>query len=163
MLGILGTTTLSVVHALISLVGIATGLVAMGGALGARRLDGWTAVFLATTIATSATGYLFPVAGLLPSHIVGAISLVVLAVAVYARYARRLQGGWRSTYVITAMIALYLNVFVLVVQLFGKVASLRALAPTQAEPPFAIAQAAVLLLFIAFGFAAVRKFRPGPR
>ena len=160
MLGILGTTTLSVVHALISLVGIATGLVAMAGALNARRLDGWTAVFLVTTIATSATGYLFPVTGVLPSHIVGAISLVVLAVAVFARYSRRLQGGWRSTYVITAMIALYFNVFVLVVQLFGKVPSLRALAPTQTEPPFAVAQVAVLLVFIAFGVVAVRKFRP---
>lgn len=161
MLGIFGTTTLSVVHALISLVGIAAGLVAMAGALAGRRLDGWTAAFLATTIATSATGYLFPVAGLLPSHIVGAISLAVLAVAVFARYVRRLAGGWRPTYVITAMTALYLNVFVLVVQLFGKVAPLRALAPTQSEPPFVGAQAAVLLLFVAFGFMATRRFRPG--
>jgi hypothetical protein len=160
---IFGTTTLSFVHVVISLVGIATGLVAMAGALNARRLDGWTAVFLATTILTSATGYLFPFTRLLPSHIVGAISLVVLAVAVFARYQRRLAGGWRSTYVITAMIALYLNVFVLVVQLFGKVPSLRALAPTQSEPPFAGAQAAALLLFIAFGFMAVRRFRPGAR
>jgi hypothetical protein len=163
MLGIFGTTTLSFVHVVISLVGIATGLVAMAGALKSRRLDGWTAVFLATTVATSATGYLFPFERLLPSHIVGGISLVVLAVAVFARYSRRLEGSWRSVYVITAMIALYLNVFVLVVQLFGKVASLRALAPTQAEPPFAIAQAAVLLLFIAFGFAATRKFHPSAR
>lgn len=160
---IFGTTTLSFVHVVISLVGIAAGLVAMAGALNARRLDGWTAVFLATTILTSATGYLFPFTRLLPSHIVGAISLVVLAVAVFARYQRRLEGGWRSTYVITAMIAFYLNVFVLVVQLFGKVPSLRALAPTQTEPPFAGAQAVTLLLFIAFGFMAVRRFRPGAR
>jgi hypothetical protein len=159
MLGILGTTTLSVVHALISLVAIATGLVAMGGALKGRRLEGWTVVFLATTIATSVTGFFFPFERLLPSHVFGVISLVVLAVALFARYSRRLRGGWRAAYVINAMVALYLNSFVLVVQLFGKVPSLRALAPTQTEPPFGAAQLSLLVLFIAFGLFAVRGFR----
>ncbi len=160
MSGIFGTTTFSFVHALISLVGIGSGLVAMAGLLRGRRLDGWTSLFLVTTIATSVTGFGFPFARLLPSHIVGIISLIVLAIAVYARYARRLEKGWRSTYVITAVVALYLNVFVLVVQLFAKVPSLKAMAPTQSEPPFLGAQSVVLGLFVVFGVIAVLRFRP---
>jgi hypothetical protein len=158
--GIFGTTTFSFVHALISLVGIGSGLIAMAGLLRGRRLDGWTSIFLVTTIATSVTGFGFPFARLLPSHIVGIISLIVLAIAVYARYARRLENGWRSTYVITAVVALYLNVFVLVVQLFAKVPSLKAMAPTQSEPPFLGAQSVVLGLFVVFGVIAVLRFRP---
>jgi hypothetical protein len=103
------------------------------------------------------TGYGFPFLHLLPSHVVGAISLVVLAVAIYARYARHLAGGWRGTYVIGAVIALYLNVFVLVVQSFLKVPALHALAPTQSEPPFAVAQLVVLVLFLVLGTLAVRR------
>lgn len=147
----------TLVHVLISLAGIASGLVVLGGLLKGQRLESWTRVFLVTTVATSVTGYGFPFEHLLPSHIVGAISLVVLAVAIYARYARRLAGVWRVIYVVTAVLALYLNVFVLVVQLFLKVAALHALAPTQSEPPFGIAQLTVLVLFLALGTLAARR------
>ena len=157
---IFGTTTFSFVHVLLSLIGIGSGLVVVGGLLTRRRLDGWTAIFLVTTIATSVTGFGFPFVRLLPSHIVGGISLIVLAVAVFARYGRHLVKPWRSIYVIGAVTALYFNVFVLVVQLFLKLPSLNALAPTQSEPPFLIAQTAVLALFIAIGVAAVRRFHP---
>ena len=154
-------TTLTIIHVVISLVGIATGLVVAAGLLNAKRLDGWTILFLASTIATSLTGFGFPFERLLPSHIVGAISLVVLAAALYARYVRLMAGSWRSIYVVTAVAALYLNVFVLVVQLFLKVPALNALAPTQSEPPFAIAQSLVLLVFVALGVAAVKRFGAG--
>ena len=150
-------TTFTIIHVVISLVGIATGLVVAAGLLNAKRLDGWTILFLVSTIATSLTGFGFPFERLLPSHIIGAISLVVLAAALYARYVRLMAGGWRSIYVVTAVAALYLNVFVLVVQLFLKVPALNALAPTQSEPPFAIAQSLVLLVFVALG-AAVKRF-----
>jgi len=149
----------TIFHVVISLIGIGTGLVALFGMLSSRYFAGWTRWFLVTTIATSVTGYFFPVHKLLPSHIVGFISLIVLALAWYALYNRRLAGGWRLTYVITAVIALYLNVFVLVVQLFEKVPSLKALAPTQTEPPFKITQLVVLVLFAVLGFIAAKKFR----
>src|SRR3984885_1307472 len=123
--------TFTFLHVLISLVGICSGLVVMFGFLAGKRLDVWTAIFLIFTVLTSATGFLFPFTHLLPSHIVGIISLLVLAVAIVARYARHLEGIWRLTYVVTAMIALYLNVFVAVVQSFEKVPALKALAPTQ--------------------------------
>ena len=152
-------TTLTLVHVLISLAGIVSGFVVLAGLLAGKRLDRWTAFFLTTTVLTSVTGYFFPVHKLMPSHIVGAISLVVLALAIFARYARHLRGPWRSTYVVSAILALYLNVFVLVVQLFLKVPALKALAPTQSEPPFAITQGLVLLLFVVLGIAAVKGFR----
>ena len=154
--------TYTFIHVVISLIGIGSGLVVLAGLLRAKRLDRWTAVFLASTIATSATGFGFPVDRLLPSHVVGAISLVVLAVAVFARYTRRLAGPWRSTYVVTAVIALYLNVFVLIVQTFQNVPALRAVAPTQSEPPFAATQLAALAVFIALGIAASITFRIEP-
>jgi hypothetical protein len=122
-------------------------------------MDGGTALFLATTVLTSVTGFFFPFHKLLPSHIVGIISLVLLAVAIVARYIQHLAGGWRSAYVISAAMALYLNVFVLVVQLFEKVPDLKALAPTQSEPPFLVAQIIVLVLFVVVGIFAVKKFR----
>jgi hypothetical protein len=150
-------TAYTLVHVVLSLVGIASGLVVLLGLLAGKRHSGSTAVFLATTAATSLTGYGFPFDHLLPSHIVGAISLVVLALAIYARYARRLAGAWRKVYVIGAIIALYLNVFVLVVQSFMKVPVLHDLAPTQSEPPFAVVQLAVLVLFIVLGTLAVRR------
>jgi hypothetical protein len=150
----------TIVHVVISLVAIATGLVVVYGMMTGRRLDRWTPWFLWTTVATSVTGYGFPVAQLLPSHIVGAISLAVLAVAIYALYSRRLEGAWRPIYAVSAVIALYLNVFVLIVQLFLKVPALHALAPTQAEPPFATSQLAVLILFVALGVIATRRFIP---
>src|SRR5713101_7595410 len=130
----LGTYTF--LHVLISLVGIGSGLIVMLGLLGGKRLDGWTGLFLATTVLTSVRGFGFPFDHLLPSHVVGLISLVVLAAAVAARYALRLAGPWRWIYVVESGIALYLNVFVLVVQGFEKVPALKALAPTQKEPPF---------------------------
>ncbi len=146
----------TILHVLISLAGIATGLVILRGLIAGKRLDSWTLWFLATTVLTSVTGYGFPFEHLLPSHIVGAISLVMLAVAIYARYPRRLAGLWRVIYVVSAVLALYLNVFVLVVQLFLKVPALHALAPTQAEPPFALTQLLVLVMFLVLGGLAVR-------
>lgn len=147
------------VHVLISLVGIGSGLVVLAGLLTDRRLDRWTAVFLATTAATSLTGFGFPFDHLLPSHIVGSLSLVVLAVAIAARYAFHMSGAWRWIYVVGAVMALYLNVFVLVVQAFLKIPALNALAPTQSEPPFAVVQLIVLAAFIGLAVAAVKKFR----
>jgi hypothetical protein len=156
---ILGMTTFTFVHVLISLVGILSGLVVLFGLIAGKGLDGWTALFLVTTVATSVTGYMFPFHKLLPSHVVGAISLVVLAIAIYARYSRHLAGGWRRTYVISAVIALYLNVFVLVVQLFEKVPALNAMAPTQSEPPFKITQVVVMAIFVVLGIFAAKGFR----
>jgi hypothetical protein len=151
--------TYTLLHVVISLIGIVSGAVAVAGLLSGKRLDTTTAVFLSTTVLTSLTGYGFPFDHLLPSHIVGAISLVVLAVAIYARYARRLAGGWRAAYVVSAVAALYFNCFVLVVQAFRRVPALNALAPTQSEPPFAVVQLVGLVLFLALGFAALRRFR----
>jgi hypothetical protein len=156
----MSTSAFTTFHVVLSLVGIATGLVVAAGMFGSKRLDGWTAIFLATTILTSVTGYFFPADRVLPSHIVGAISLVVLAVATIALYRYRLEGAARGLYVITASIALYLNVFVLVVQGFLKVPALKALAPTQSEPPFLVAQAVVLAAFVAITIGAFRSFRP---
>jgi hypothetical protein len=146
-------------HTLISLVGIAAGLVVAYGLLTAKRLDGWTSIFLWTTVMTSVTGFMLPAGRILPSHIVGALSLVVLAAAIYARYSRGLEGGWRVAYVATAMLALYLNCFVLIVQLFLKVPALKALAPTQSEPPFAITQGVVLVFFVGLSIVAAKRFR----
>jgi hypothetical protein len=153
------TATFTLFHVLLSLVGIGSGFVVLFGWVARKRLEGWTVLFLATTVATSVTGFGFPFDHLLPSHIVGIISLVVLAVAIAARYAFHLAGAWRPVYVVGAVIALYLNSFVGVVQAFLKVPALRALAPTQGEPPFAIAQGAVLLLFIVLGTLAALRFR----
>ena len=152
--------TFTHLHTAISLVGIATGFIVLWGMLSAKRAEFWTATFLLTTILTSLTGFLFPFGPILPSHIVGAISLAVLAVAVVALYYYRLAGAWRWIYVTAAVLALYLNVFVGVVQAFLKVPALNVLAPTQAEPPFAIAQGLVLILFIVLGIVAAMKFRP---
>jgi hypothetical protein len=161
---VLGMTlsTFTALHVLISLIGIASGFVVVFGWLTSRRLDGATAIFLVTTVLTSVTGYLFPLKKVTPGDIVGAISLAVLALAIYARYWRHMEARWRSVYVVTGMMALYLNVFVLVVQLFEKVPALHALAPTGSEPPFAVAQLIVLAIFIGFAAAAVRQFRIGP-
>jgi len=152
-------TTFTLVHVAISLVGIGAGLVVVFGLLRGMRLDAWTAVFLASTVATSVTGFAFPADRVLPSHIIGGISLLVLAVAIYARYARGLVRGWRTAYVVGAVLALYLNAFVLVVQLFIRVPALHALAPTQSEPAFQAAQLCLLVLFVALGVGAVLGFR----
>ena len=155
----LSLATYTTVHVLISLVGIASGLAVLVGLLAGRRLDGWTAMFLATTAATSLTGFGFPFEHLLPSHIVGVVSLAVLAGASAARYAFRLRGTWRHVYVVGAVLALYLNVFVLVVQAFLKVPALKALAPRQTEPPFVVSQVVVLVIFVVLAIAAVVRFR----
>ena len=151
--------TFTLIHVLISVLGIIAGLVVAGGLMAGARLDGWTALFLATTILTSVTGFGFPFTTVKPPHVVGAISLVVLAICLAARYWKHLAGGWRSTYVVTAVVALYLNVFVLVVQLFVKTPPLAQLAPTQQEAPFVLTQALVLALFVWLGWAALRGFR----
>jgi len=148
---------LTAVHVALSLAGIVSGVVILAGFLAGRKLRASNGAFLATTILTSATGFAFPFQHLLPSHIVGALSLVVLALAIYAMYGAHLEGAWKRVYIGSAMVAFYFNVFVLVAQSFMKVPALHALAPTQAEPPFAIAQVAVLLLFIAAGTLAVRR------
>jgi len=153
--------TFTQIHVAISLVGILSGLVVMVGLLTARRLDRWTALFLLSTLATSVTGFFFPFHGVPPAIIVGIISVVLLAGAILARYARGLAGAWRWIYVITAMIALYLNVFVLIVQLFLKVPALKALAPMQTEPPFLVAQLSSLVIFVVLTILATIKFRPG--
>jgi hypothetical protein len=154
----MSTGSYTLLHVLISLVGIGSGLVVMFGFLTRKRFDGWTALFLITTVLTSVTGFGFPVDHLLPSHIIAILSLLILAVAISARYVFHLSGAWRSTYVVTAAIALYLNVFVLVVQTFMKVPAVHALAPTQKEPPFLIAQIVVVLIFIGLTILAVKKF-----
>jgi hypothetical protein len=151
--------TFTAVHTIISLIGIATGLVVLYGLLGNRWFPRWNALFLLTTILTSVTGFGFPFDHLLPSHKVGILSLVLLAIAVLALYGQRLRGGWRRVYVYTAMIAEYLNVFVLVTQGFLKVPALHALAPTGKEPPFAIAQGIVLLIFLWLIVRAAKAFR----
>ena len=152
--------TFTLVHVVLSLIGIFAGLVVLAGMFRSRRLSGWIALFLATTVLTSVTGFFFPFERLLPSHVVGIISLVVLAVALWALYVRHLTGAARWIYVSTAVLALYLNVFVAVVQAFLKIPFLKALAPTQAEPPFVIAQGPVLVLFVVLGILAVRSFHP---
>jgi hypothetical protein len=154
---------LTFVHVVISLVGIAAGLAVLRGLMVGRQLDRWTTIFLGTTVFTSVSGYFFPADRILPSHIVGGISLLVLALAIYARSARRLQGAWRKVYVIGAVLALYLNVFVAVVQAFLKIPALHALAPTQTEPPFKVTQLAVLVLFVALGTIATIRCREKTR
>jgi hypothetical protein len=152
--------TFTLIHVLISLAGIASGLIVMYGFLSNKQLDGWTAVFVTTTALTSLTGFLFPYRGATPAIKLGIISLVVLAITIVTRYPLHLV--WRKTYVITACAALYFNVFVLVVQSFEKVPQLKAIAPTQKEPPFAITQIAVLVLFVVLTIFAVKRFRARP-
>jgi len=154
------TATFLQIHVALSLIGIATGLVAVLAMIRGKLLRVWTAVFLATTVLTSATGFPLPPFGLDPARIVGIVSLVVLALALAALHVFRLAGAWRWVYVVTATIALYFNCFVAVVQTFQKIELFRALAPTQQEPPFAIAQLVVLALFVALGVLGVRSFRP---
>jgi hypothetical protein len=158
----MSTATYTVVHVILSFLGIVSGFVVIFGLIRNRRLDSWTSVFLASTALTSITGLGFPFEHLLPAHKVGIVSLLVLAVTIPARYVFHLTGRWRSTYVVGAAIALYLNVFVFVVQAFLKVPALKALAPTQTEPPFVVAQLMVLAVFIALSVLAVKRFRDKP-
>ena len=152
----------TMVHVIISLIGIVSGFIVLFGLFGSHRLPGMTALFLITTILTSVTGFLFPFDKLLPSHMVGIVSLIVLAIACFALYVMKLSGPWRWIYTLTAMIALYLNVFVLVIQSFLKIGPLHALAPSvpPSEPPFVVAQGVVLVFFVIAIIGAVRRFRP---
>ena len=152
-------------HVIISLIGIVAGLVVMFGMLGSNRMPGLTAIFLLFAILTSATGFLIPPLPsekLLPSHMIGILSLGLLAIACFALYGTRLSGAWRWIYVLTALVSLYLNVFVLVIQSFLKVPALHALAPSvpPSEPPFAIVQGIVLVFFVIVIIGALRRFRP---
>jgi hypothetical protein len=154
------TSTFTTFHVVLSLIGIFAGLVVLFGMFNSKKSGGWIALFLASTVLTSVTGFLFPSSSFGPPHVLGIISLVVLAAAIYALYIGRLARSWRWIYVVGAVLALYLNVFVGVVQAFQKLPFLTPLAPTQSEPPFLIAQLAVMALFLAFGVVAVRRYHP---
>ncbi|MGC4023876.1 MAG: hypothetical protein QM744_01060 [Mesorhizobium sp.] len=155
-----GVTLLQDIHVLISLIGIAAGLVVVYGLVKSQRMEGMTLLFLITTLLTNLTGFLFPFGGFTPALGVGVIGTIVMLICLYARYGQGMNGIWRSIYVVTAVLSLYLNVFVLVVQLFLKVPALHAFAPNGNEPPFAIVQALVLLAAIIWGWFATRRFRP---
>jgi hypothetical protein len=154
--------TFTLVHVIISLIGIVAGIFAMFGMLGSNRMPGMTAIFLLTTILTSATGFLFPFEGFKPSYVIGGLSLVLLAIACLALYGMKLAGSWRWIYVVTALLSLYFNVFVLVIQSFLKIPALTALAPGNppSGPVFAVIQGIVLVFFVLTIIGAVRRFRP---
>jgi hypothetical protein len=154
-----GLAAFTVFHVLLSLVGIAAGFVAVFGLIGGRWLGLWISVFLWTTVLTSVTGFFFPFKGITPGIILGIISLVVLALALLALYGKKMAGGWRTVFVITAVMAEYFNFFVLIAQSFEKVPALHSLAPTNSEGPFKIAQLTALILFVVLGFLATRNFR----
>ncbi len=151
--------TFTLVHVVISVFGILAGLVVVGGLISNSRMDGWTGLFLSTTLYTTLSGFLFPFTKVTPAHVVGVVSLPVLVLCLVARYGQNLRGSWRAIYVLTAVAALYLNVFVLLVQLFAKTPPLAQLAPTPGDPPFAVTQAIFLVLFAILGRAALRGFR----
>lgn len=156
----MSTATFTLLHVIISLVGIGSGLVVMFGMLASKRLDGWTALFLATTVLTSVTGFLFHSAHFGPPHVIGLLSLVLLVLAILARYSYHMAGSWRWVYIVTALLSQYLNVFVAVVQSFQKLPLLQPLAPTGTEAPFVIAQGLVLLAFIVVTVLALKRFHP---
>jgi hypothetical protein len=158
----LSLSTFTMLHVIISLIGIVSGIVVLFGLLGSHRMPGWTALFLLTTILTSATGFGFPFTQLLPSHMIGILSLVLLAIACIALYGMKLTGAWRWIYAVTAMIALYLNIFVLIIQGFLKIPALTALAPGNppSGPVFAVVQGLVLVVFVIVIVGTVRRFRP---
>jgi hypothetical protein len=150
--------TYTLIHIVLSVIGIVSGLVVVGGLMAGVRLSGWVGLFLAATVLTNVTGFGFPFVTLLPSHVVGALSLLVLPVAIAALYWKRLEGGWRTVFVVLSVLALYLNVFVLLAQLFQKVPALATLAPNPQAPAFAATQGLVLVIFVGLGWAAVRGF-----
>ena len=152
----------TILHVIISLIAIVSGLIVLFGMIGAKRRTGWTALFLLATLLTSVTGFMFPVAGFTPALGIGIASLVVLAIALLARYGKRLAGNWRWIYVATAVAALWFNVVALIAQAFLKVPFLHPLAPNGNEPPFLIAQGSALLLFVVLGAIAAVRFRPAP-
>jgi hypothetical protein len=152
----------TLLHVLISLIAIFTGVVVLFGMLSGKPLDGWTKWFLITAVATTVTGFFFPFHGVTPAIILGIITVPVLAITIYARYSRQLAGAWRWIYVVGAVMSLYFNLFVLVVQAFEKVPGLHSMAPTQTEPPFKFTQLVVLVIFVLLGLLAVIRFRPEP-
>lgn len=151
-------TTFTLFHVLLSVIGIFAGVVVLGGLFGGNKLPGWTSVFLITTVLTSVSGFFFPFTAFGPPHIVGVLSLVVLAAVIPALYVYHLSGAWRWVYVLGTVLSLYFNVFVAVVQAFQKLPYLQSVAPTQTEAPFIVTQSLVLLAFIAFGVLAVKLF-----
>ena len=153
-------TTLTLVHTIISIVAITAGLVVVGGLIAGARIDGWTGIFLVTTALTSITGFFFPFARLAASQWIGIISLVVLPFVLAARYWKQMVGAWRGIYVVGTVLVLYLNFFVLMVQLFRRIPALIVAAPKQTEPPFVLSQLLVMALFAWLGIAAFRRFRP---
>ena len=153
-----GLAAFTLFHVILSLAGIVAGFVVVYGLFTSRRLIGWTAIFLSTTLLTSITGFLFPFHKFLPSHAIGILSVIALVIAIYAYYSRRLARGWRRTYAITAVTALYFNVFVLIAQLFSKVPALRNLAPTPSAPAFKAAQSVALVAFLVLGIFATKRF-----
>ncbi len=153
----------TIIHTLISLIAIFTGLVVVFGMLAGKRLRGWTKWFLITAGATTVTGFFFPFHGFTPAIGLGIISLPFLALTIFARYPKQLVGAWRWIYAIGAVIGLYFNLFVLVVQAFEKIPALHALAPTQTEPPFKLTQLTVLLLSVLLATVAAIRFHPEPR
>ena len=154
----IGITTFTLIHTVLSLIGIFAGLVVVGGLVAGKRLDGWTGLYVVTTVLTNVTGFGFPFVKFLPSHAVGVLSLVVLAVVIVARYVKHLAGAWRGVYVVTTVLALYLNVFVLINQLFLRLPALIVAAPHQKEPPFVVTQVLMLVMFLWLGKAALKGF-----
>jgi hypothetical protein len=159
---ILGLPTFTVVHVLLSLIGILSGLVVLVGLVTAKPMNAWTLLFLATTLATSLTGFLFAFHGFTPALGVGVLSIFILAATIAARYGFHLAGAWRWVYVVGAVVALYFNSFVLVVQSFLKIPVLHSLAPTGSELPFVVAQGIALIFYVVTGLLAVKRFRPAP-
>lgn len=155
-----GVSALQTFHVLVSLIGILSGIVVLYGLVTARRMDATTGLFLGSTLITLLSGFVFPFKGFTPAIGVGIIGTFVIAVALYARYRCQMAGSWRGIYVITAVLSLYFNVFVLIVQLFLKIPGLKALAPTGSEPPFVAAQSLALIAFLIVGYFAYRRFRP---
>ena len=156
----MGMPPLTLVHVMISLIGIGSGFIVLFGIFAGKRLDGWTALFVATTILTSVSGFIFfHFEKVTPGIILGVLSLILLGIAMYARYAEKMKGGWRSAYVITAMLAQWFNVFVLIAQIFQKVPAAKALAPTPNAPAFLVTQTVVMIIFIVLIIIAVKKFR----
>jgi hypothetical protein len=152
----------TIIHTLISLVAIFSGFVVLFGLLTDKRLDGWTKWFLIAAVATTVTGFFFPFHGFTPAIGLGLISLPILAFTIYARYSRQLTGHWRWIYVVGASLALYFNVFVAIVQSFEKIPALKAMAPTQSEPPFKLTQLVALALFVVLTLVATIRFHPEP-
>lgn len=156
----MSTSTFTLVHVLISLAGIGSGFVVLFGLLNGKRRDSWTGIFVATAMLTSLTGFMFPFDYLLPTHILGLLALTAVTVALFARYVFDLAGASRLIYVVTAATVLYFNCFAAVVQLFAKIPRLQAIAPTQTEPAFLIAQSSVLAVFVVLTYKAAKRF-PG--